>query len=214
MRRVPCRRIGPRIALLLLAAAAPQPIGSWLLDCSDPGACVLQHRSWLLPPGGDHPSAALNVERRGDWLVPVVTLREVSTRMAVGGLLALHPRVVLRFNSGLSADLSCGLDGAALVCAPQGPDIAATADALPVATSMQAQVLLSLPGGATLPARAGTLALSGTAEALARLRAAGAAGESLPVVQGLDWIGFLDRVMRAAGFENGAAGFVSRLAGR
>lgn len=212
MRRLPgCRSVG-RIALLWLCAAAPQAVGSWMLLCPGHGGCLLQHETWIVPPGSGHPSVALQVQRRGDWLVPVVALRGVTAQAAVGGLLLLHPLVVLRFTPGPPIRLSCGMDAAAVVCAPEDP--AASAAALARATSVQADLVLTLPGGTALPAQRTTLALSGTAAALAKLGAARAAGESLPAEPGLDWIGFLDKVLRAAGFADGAAGLVTRLSGR
>jgi hypothetical protein len=206
-----CRTLA-RIALLCLVAAAPGPIGFWRLACRVPGHCLLRYAPWILAPGGSRPGAALEVQRRGGWLVPVVTLQGASTQALVGGLLALHPRVRLRFTPGTSVGLSCGLDEAAVICAPVDP--AAAAAALPPATSVRVDLLLRLPDGAALPPQGATLALSGTQDALAKLRAAGAAGEALPAEPGLDWIGFLDKLMRTAGFSNATAGLLLRLAGR
>lgn len=203
-------------ALLSLAAApaeAPQAIGSWLLQCPPAGGCTLQDRDWVVPPGTGGPSAALEVQRRGDALVPVVTLRGLTTQMAVGGLLTLQPRATLRFVPGPSAELACELDGDAVVCAPQGHAVAETAAALPVARTVAIGMQFGASGTTPLPGRTRDLALAGTREALARLRSAGAAGEALPAEPGLDWIGFIDRVLRAAGFRNGAMGLLPQLAG-
>lgn len=196
---------------------APQQIGSWVLDCSGhatEGGCTLRDRTWLLPPGPGRPAAALEVQQLGDKLVPVVTLRGLSTQAAVGGLLALQPHATLSLEPGPSVALACQLDAGAIVCAPQGDDVAATAEALPNAATVTLRMQLSVPGGMALPAEGGSLPLHGTREALVQLRAVGATGQALPAIPGLDWVGFLDRVMRAAGFENGAAGLVARLAGR
>lgn len=224
MRGVP-RRIVVATALLvslLLAAAraeappAQQQIGSWVLDCptgATAGRCVLRERTWILPPGGGRPNAALEVQGRGNLLVPVVALRGLSNQAAIGGLLALNAQVALRFDGGLRTELACGLDGGAIVCAPEGPGLAATAAALPTAHAVEVQIQLGVPGAMALSAQAGSLELQGTREALARFRAVGPAGESLPAEPGLDWFGFLDHVLRAAGLANGAADLLPRLAG-
>jgi len=224
MRGVP-RRIAVATALLgalpvsaALAEVPPaqQQIGSWVLDCptvAPTGGCVLRGRTWILAPGGGRPGAALEVQDRGDLLVPVVALRGLSTQAAIGGLLALKAQVALRFDSGPPADLVCGQDGGAIVCAPEGSALAATAAALPTAHAVNVQIQLSLPGTMALPAQGSRLELQGTREALARFRAVGPAGESLPAEPGLDLVGFLDRVLRAAGFEHGAADLLPRLAG-
>jgi hypothetical protein len=215
--------VAPALLVLLLGSAAwaeapperPQ-IGSWLLDCparTAAVACMLRHQDWILPPVADRPSVALEVQARGDLLVPVVALRGLSSQAAIGGLVALKAQVALRFDPGPRADLACGLDDGAIVCAPEGPAIAATAAALPVARSVEVQIQLGLPGAMALPGHGSSLELRDTREALTRFRAAGPAGESLPAEPGLDWVGFLNRVLRAAGFAHGAAGLLPRVAG-
>ncbi len=227
-------------------AEAPQQIGSWVVDCPAPGGaggCVLRDRDWILPPTAGRPSVALEVQGRGDCLVPVVALRGLTVRtmtaqaataqpttaqpttaqpttaqtmtaqVAIGALLVLQPQVTLRFDAGPRADLACGLDGAAIVCAPEGAAIAATAAALPTARSVEVQVAVRASGTGGPAVRAATLDLQGTREAMARFRAAGPTGESLPAEPGLDWIGFVDRVLRQAGLQNGIADLVPRLAG-
>lgn len=202
------RIIAGAVLLPLLSAAAPsdapQPIGSWLLQCPGSGGCILRDRDWILPPGGGRPAAALEVQRRGNMLVPVVTLRGLSGQQAVGGLLALQPHATLQFGAGARADLACDLDGDAVICAPQGDAVAATAAALPGARQVEVGVRLGVPGLMPLPSQGRSLALQDTQEALARLRSAGAAGKSLPAEPGLDWIGFVHKVMTAAGISSRA----------
>ena len=91
--------------------------------------------------------------------------------------------------------------------------MAATAAALPTARSVEVQVAVRASGTGGPAARAATLDLQGTREAMARFRAAGPIGEALPAEPGLDWIGFVDRVAREAGLQNGIADLVPRLAG-
>jgi len=189
-------------ALLLAAAAppnAPATIGSWLLQCAESG-CVLRDRDWILPPGAGAFTAALEVQRRGNSLVPVVTLRRLSAEQAVGGVLALQPRATLHFLPGPRADLPCGIEGATVICAPDGDAVAATAAALPTARQVEVGVRLGAPGP-PLPSQGRVLTLQDTPEALARLRTAGAAGEALPAEPGLDWIGFVRKLMQAAGIS-------------
>jgi hypothetical protein len=193
-----------------------EEIGSWVLTCpaaAKPGACQLRDKAWVLPPGGGRPSAALEVQGRGDALVPVVTMRGLSTQAAIGGMLTMKATVGVRFDNGPRTELPCGLDGDAIVCAPDGAGVAQTAAQLPTAHSADVQIQLSLPGMMNLPAQDRTMDLQGTREALARFRAVGPAGEALPAEAGLDWRGFLDRVLRGAGFQNGAADFLPQLSG-
>jgi len=217
-------------------AEAPQQIGSWVVECPAPGGaggCMMRDRDWILAPTAGRPSVALEVQGRGGRLVPVVALRgltaqaapaqavptqavptqAVTVQAAIGALLVLQPQVTLRFDAGPRAALACGLDGAAIVCAPEGAAIAATAAALPTARSVEVQVAVRASGTGGPAARAATLDLQGTREAMARFRAAGPIGEALPAEPGLDWIGFVDRVARDAGLQNGIADLVPRLAG-
>ena len=212
-------------------AEAPQQIGSWVVECPAPGGaggCMMRDRDWILAPTAGRPSVALEVQGRGGRLVPVVALRGltaqavpaqttiaqvVTVQAAIGALLVLQPQVTLRFDAGPRAALACGLDGAAIVCAPEGAAIAATAAALPTARSVEVQVAVRASGTGGPAARAATLDLQGTREAMARFRAAGPIGEALPAEPGLDWIGFVDRVAREAGLQNGIADLVPRLAG-
>ena len=197
------RIIAGAVLLPLISAAAPsdgpEQIGSWLLQCPGSGGCILRDRDWILPPGAGRPAAALEVQRRGDRLVPVVTLRGLTGEQAIGGLLALQPHATLQFGNGGRADLACDLDGDAVICAPQGDAVAATAAALRGARQVEVGVQLGVRGMMPLPSQGRSLALQDTQEALARLRSAGAAGEALPAEPGLDWIGFVRKIITAAG---------------
>ena len=195
------------------AWAADQEIGSWVVSCASPGNCLMRHRSWVMPPGGGRPSAALEVQRRGDLLVPVVALRGLSAQAAIGGILALKAAVAVTFDDGPAWNLNCSLDGGAIVCAPQGDGVVLSAAELPTAHEATVRIQLSMPGLMALPSQQRTLALQSTRAALARFRTVGPSGESLPAEAGLDWSGFVDRVLRAFGFQNGAADLMARFAG-
>ncbi len=130
--------------LLLLAAIAmviggragaqdrpvSEEIGSWVLSCPDAktAPCQLRLQSSIMQPGGNGPSASLEVVHRGDLFVPVVALRGVSMQAAIGGVLAVQTNVALRFDAQPWTEIACNLDGAAVVCAP-APDTAALAAA-------------------------------------------------------------------------------------
>lgn len=212
---MPWRLFPAAIALLITGPAAAQTtrppsqdIGTWVLTCP-PGdkaqPCTLRHRSWVFPPGNGTPGAALEVVHRGGQFVPVVALRGLSTQVALGGMLALQATVALRFDNAPQVELPCGLDGGAIVCTPAGDAAKDAAAELPTSRSVLVRVRLGLPGGMTLPEQSRSLDLQDTPEALAQFRATAPANESVPVIAGLDWRGFLDRLARDAGFRNGLA---------
>ena len=193
------------------AAAQTRPtsevIGSWVLSCPDTktAPCQLRHRASMMQVGASGPSASLEVAHRGDLFVPVVTLRGMSMQAAVGGVLAVQSDVALRFDDLAWTALGCGLDGGAVLCAPAGEAAAAAAAELSAAHSVMVRIRLSIPGVTALPEQSRSLDLQQTTEALAAFRATAPASESVPVIAGLDWRGFLDRVARDAGFRNGLA---------
>ena len=180
------------------ARPAQEAIGAWVIACPpaqrDP--CIMRHRDWILPPGSGGPSAALEVQARGNAFVPVVALRGLSPSAAAGTALALQPVVTLALDNGPRFVLNCGLSGTYLACAPDASAIPAMAEALPTARSVSASASLSLPGAPALPPREVALALSGTQAALVRLRALGPTGEAMPTYPGLDLSGLVDRLLR------------------
>lgn len=187
---------------------AGQDIGSWVLTCS-PGEqatpCTLRHSNWIFPPVDGSPGAALEVMHRGGQFVPVVALHGLSRQVALAGVLAMQANVSLRFGNSPQVELSCSMDSSAIVCVPPGDATNDTATELTTARSVSVRVRLRLPGGTGLPEEARSLDLVRTTDALAQFRATGPPNESVPVIAGLDWKGFLDRLARDAGFPNGLA---------
>lgn len=204
-------------ALLVGGSASAQSrpvseaIGSWMLSCPDAKAasCRLRSRMPIIEAGDNGPAASLEVVHRGGRFVPVVALRGMSMQAALGGLLAVQGSVTLRFDNSLAIELACGLDGSAVLCAPSGPAAVTAAAALPDAHTVVVRARMALPGPMTLPEQSRSLDLQDTGVALARFRATSPASESVPVVAGLDWRGFLDRMARDAGFSNGLADVLS-----
>ena len=171
----------------------------------------MRHRDWVVAPANGTPSAALELQLRGDALVPVITVRGLPTSAALGGALVVKPTVTLGLDGGKRIDLSCGMSGNYYACAPDAAAVQTIAAALPRARVLSASLTLTIPGMMALPAQDRTLELTGTAVAQARLLAVGAIGEALPSYPGLDIQGFLDRILRDLGFPNGAADVLPKL---
>ena len=216
------RRSGWALALVLCATPAfaqsparpaNEAIGSWVLACPPDTAepCLLRYRDWVVAPANGSPSAALEVQTRGDALVPVIAVRGLSASMAIGGAALAKPTVTMGFDGGKRVDLRCGLSGTNYACAPDAAAVPSFAAALPKAHTISASVTLTIPGVIALPGQDRTLTLTGTDAALTRLRTVGATGEALPALPGLDLQGFLDRILRDLGFPNGAADVLPQL---
>lgn len=205
------RQVVIGLALLIACPVLAQPrpsnqqVGSWIVTCPADtlSSCQMRHESWLLPPGGNGPSAALEVTQRGGQFVPVVALRGLTTQTALGGMLALNVTVTLSLDSSPPIALACGLDGAAIVCAPAGD----AATALASAHTAQVRIALSIPGIASLPEQSRSVELRRTADAIAMFHSTAPADRAVPL-PGLDWHDFLDRLLRKAGFERGVAGIL------
>jgi hypothetical protein len=190
-----------------------EEIGAWVLSCPvqriEP--CLLRHRDWVLPPDNAGPSVALEVQMRGDSLVPVVTLRGLPTASSLGGSLVLDLVITLSFDGDKPLTLLCGSSGSYYACAPAPAALQAIAAILPKARVLQVDMSLTIPGFMALPRQRRSMDLSGTPQALGRLLAVGPGGESLPAFAGLDLRGFLDRILHATGYDNGMADVVPLL---
>ena len=194
MRRV----AGVMLIVATTAGAAPEGIGSWLLEC-DAAACALRHKDRLFSGAGV--SADMEVRAAGKALVPVVTLRGLPDQMLLASSMAGKAEASVQFPGAARVDLACAIGDGGYVCAPPDEAVAALAAALPKARSVAVRVAVSVSGTNVQPARERVLDLAGTPEALARLRAAGA-----PSAAPGGWIALLDRGMKAAGYKN-VAGF-------
>ena len=155
-----------------------QTIGSWVISCAvdpmtDAQVCRMRHKLWLAVPGEGRPGMALEVQSRGDQLVPVVTVRELSLSTALSGLLALTATAQIRFDSAPMAELPCMLDGTSVICAPAKADLPSLADQLAKAKTVL--VRFRAVGNLPLPAPDGPLALDldHTQDALVRYRLSG-----------------------------------------
>ncbi|MCS6892918.1 MAG: hypothetical protein RMK64_10145 [Rhodovarius sp.] len=166
-------------ALLLLAlpAAAQVPtaqeFGTWTLGCitdrmTDRTACRLQHKEWVERPGSG-PGMALEIQDRGGRLVPVVTARDLGLDGASRGLMALAGRVQIRFDRHPMFEMSCALEGRNLVCFPH-PDLGERAERELAEASTVLIRLTGLGAGGGAQAEPIELPLSGTRQAMARLR--------------------------------------------
>ncbi len=190
-----------------------EDIGAWILSCpvqrSEP--CLLRHREWMLPPDESGANVALEVQMRGDALVPVVTLRGLPTASNLGGSLVLDLVITLSFDGDKPLTLHCGSSGTYYACAPAPAALQATAAILPKARALLVDMSLTIPGFMALPRQRRSMDLSGTPRALGRLLAVGPSGESLPAFDGLDLRGFLDQILRASGYDNGMVDVVPLL---
>jgi hypothetical protein len=188
--------------LLIGGPAAAEEIGSWVLACPGDEPCLLRHRNWIVSPGAGGISAALEARQMGNRLVPVIAVRGLSMQAALASVVTLQANVGLRFDNAPRIDLSCGMEGAALLCAPGRDATEAAAHGLALAHGVVVQAQLSLPGIVSLPDQSRSLDLQRTEDALARFRAASAqAGGTAPAIPGLDLGGMVERLLEDAGLR-------------
>ena len=119
----------------------------------------------------------------GGRLVPVVTARELTLEGAGRGLLALTGAAQLRFPPNPFYEMPCALEGRTLACAPKRADAERAERELATATTALVRVT-GMGGGTAEPLE---LRLSGTAQALARVRQftpPGPAQEDAPGISG------------------------------
>ena len=193
-------------------ATSQEQIGSWVLSCPSAGPCVLRVGKRFLDTGGI--TGNLEVLAAGQSLVPVVTLRGLPAEMLMAASLAGTTNASMQFGSGTRVALACGPWGGAYICAPGEAAARILGSELPAARSVTVLVSVAVGGMKPLQIREKTLGLSGTDEALARLRAAGAMPVPGPMAATSDFMAMADRVLREAGYPNGVAGLVASYRGK
>jgi hypothetical protein len=197
-------------------AAADQPIGSWVLSCpSDttkpggkPEGCLLRAGKRFLDKGGI--TGDLEVEARGGVLVPVLALRGLPNELLMAAAMMGKTEASIQLAGSTREELACSVSAAGYICAPNEAAGAKLAAGLPSARAMTVRVSVAVEGLKPLPTQEKSVDLSGTAEALARLQAAG----PMPVPGPLAVVtsqspsalmGMADKALKAAGYPNGAA---------
>ncbi|MFL5284990.1 MAG: hypothetical protein ACJ8AW_29465, partial [Rhodopila sp.] len=194
-------------------AAAEQPIGSWILDCREQ-ACRLRHKDRLFEAAGivadlevraagtasAVPVAGRAQDMRADGgpLVPVIAVRGVPEEVLLTAAAAGKLQASVQFAHGAPVDLPCAVDTAGFLCVPRDEAAPTLAGVFVGARSMTVRMSLSVAGSNPLTVKDRPLALAGTQEALARLRAAGA-----PSTAPSGWLSLLDRTLKAVGYRNG-----------
>jgi hypothetical protein len=191
-------------------AATQEQIGSWLVSCpghsprSEP--CVMRSNKRFLDQGGI--TIALEVRAQRGILVPVIVLRGLSSEMLTAASQVGTIETWIQFPGGAREKLNCAASAEGYICAPNEAGGSKLAAELPAARAVTARVAVTVAGMPPLPAREKSLHLSGTDEALARLRAVGPAQVPDPTASqasltpsGL--MGMADKALRAAGYPNG-----------
>jgi hypothetical protein len=193
-------------------AAAEQRIGTWVISCPEGSrACLMRFSKRFVDKAGI--TADLEVESQGAALVPVLVLRGLSSEILLATAMAGTTDVSLQFSGGARQQLNCNASNAAFVCAPNEAAGRLLSAALPAARSVTVRVGLSVTGMSPLPAQERSLDLSGTTEALARLRAAGPSPVPNPLSIAREaarspagMMAMADKMLKSAGYQQGLAG--------
>lgn len=211
--------LGLLTAAVTASAATQEQIGSWVLTCPGGAAgsrpCLLRSGKRFFDKAGV--TADLEVQALGTMLVPVITLRGLSNEILIAAALAGETDASLQFEDGAREKLPCGLTNGGYICSPRGAAARRLAAGLPAARSVTVLVSVAVSGMRPLPVRKRTLDLTGTNEALARLRAAGPMQEPGPLSAAASSTpatlkGMADKALKAAGYPNGLADLQALLA--
>lgn len=174
-------------ALILAVAASParaaneEHIGTWTVGC--PGGnqpCGMRFSKRFIEQNGI--TGDLEVNSQSGSLVPVIALRGLPQEAVNVASVAGRAEASMQFGSGAPENLNCfGTEGG-FVCAPEGGSAAKLAAALPNASAIKIKVGLSVSGLSGLPSQEKTLDLTGTAQALAKLKTVGAPSVPKPAL--------------------------------
>ncbi len=196
----------------------PEEIGSWIVSCArtakpDPPACDARHRVWLLPPAGGRLSAALEIQQRHGFPVPVIAVHGVAIPEATGTVLALATDATVQFGAGAVIRLPCDFAQDTLSCAPARPDAQTASARLSQARRAVIRLHLAAPASlkapVSLPDQQRSLDLARTAEAIRRIQPSGAVADTRWDLRDL-----LDWLARQLGFTGGLDGLLRRLLGQ
>jgi hypothetical protein len=201
-------------------AATQEKIGSWVLSCAAgaPGseACLMRTSTRFFEKAGI--TGDLEIDAQGKFLVPVIALRGLSNEMlmtaaSMGG----KADASIQFGGDPPEALNCSASNAGYFCSPSGAAVQKLATALQAARSVTVRVTVSMAGLNPLPSQEKSLDLSGTKEALARLRTAGPSRVPSPMTASAPqspgaMMAMADRALKAAGYQNGMADLQAMMA--
>jgi hypothetical protein len=193
-------------------AATEQHVGSWVLSCPGtvPSAepCLLRLQKRFLDTAGI--TGELQVQALGKTLVPVIALRGLPEEILLAASMAGKTEASVQFAGGPREDLDCAPGRLGYVCSPKDDAARRLAAGLASARSVTVRVTVTVAGMKPLPVREKSLDLSGTTEALARLRTARPAQVPGPLTRlasqkPSELMETADKALKAAGFPNGVA---------
>lgn len=202
----------PALAGTALAGVVPgatqEQIGTWVLECPGKDPCTLRFNKRFLEKAGI--TGDLEVLAQGKTLVPAIALRGLSGDMMLAASMAGKAEASLQFPGGPREDLDCATTAAGYICAPRDSANQRISAALALSRTVTVRVGVSMAGMSPLPSQEKSLDLSGTNEALAKLRSAGPSpvpsamtGLASQSPEGL--MGMADKMLKAAGYPNGTA---------
>jgi hypothetical protein len=191
------------------AVAAPaEHMGSWALECPDPGggSCVLRLDKRLVDKGGI--TVDLEVRAGEHGLVPVLLLRGLPEAVMLAASQVGSVDASLQFSDGSRQRLDCAPGSSAYVCSPRDDAARKLSADLPNARGVKIWVMATVSGMKPLPVGDRSYALAGTRQALDRLLAAGPASVPVTVTatevqSSAALVGMADKALRAAGYKNG-----------
>ena len=192
-------------------AATQTQIGSWVLSCSGESACRLRAEKRFVDKAGI--TVELEVLADGAVLVPVLALRGLSTQVVVMAASMGSVEAWMQLDGGARQALDCAPNLEGYFCTPRGDAARSLAAGLPAARAVTARVVATVSGMKPLPPEEKTLALTGTREAMGRLRVAGAeavpdarlaaATRWLPQASPQTLAEMADKALKAAGYPKG-----------
>lgn len=170
-------------AALTVGGAIPagaEQIGTWTIACENgSNGCIMRFSKRFIDKGPI--TADLEVQSQSGALVPVIAVRGLTSEMMMAASMAGKAEASVQIPGGIREDLTCNATGVGFICAPTGAAAVKLASALPKARSLVLKAGITISGMSPLPAQEKSLDLAGTADALARLKAAGPVEVARPV---------------------------------
>ena len=207
------------VTLPVLASATPeQRVGSWVIVCADGShQCQMRFNKRFLDKAGL--TGDFEVLSQGHSLVPAIALRGLSSQILMAASMAGTTDASIQFPGGARQALTCNATNSGYICAPDEAAGDTLSAELATARSVTVRVSVSVAGMPPLPAQEKSLDLSGTNNALTRLRSLGPSPIPSPLAADgsgpqspASMMGMADKMMKAAGYPQGVRGLEGMIA--
>ena len=121
---------------------APEHVGSWTITCPGGAPCAMRFSKRFFDKSGI--TGDLEIDAEGDFLVPVLAVRGLSSEVLMAAAMAGKTEASLQFAGGAPETLDCAISESGYICAPNRAAGSKLAAALPAARQVTVRVTVAV----------------------------------------------------------------------